>query len=966
MNNIFLQSNNGCFSNDVENKLNVKFSTKVRLLPNEDLTKEFSLSEQYNRERDECERFRLIVTINPICSNVLFNPKTEIIIDEGSENVKVLCDCNGSDSTITKNDKVTNTKNRITYIDAIRNTEYSHPELGDFKYHCGFDIFNNHMLRNKSFVHVNKINDINTDNGESYNTISDYSRDKLGNIIEQRISVDVTKRNDKMQMHLYNFDSLLTMKQAFIERCEEQDGWWGFINPSNINIPNRDDENILTNRLLNDRKACEFIDLYPDRSLYSFIPKYNKFRNRLEKNWDYCITYPYKNDYDMINTVCGGKKSAIRTNFIKKNNTSGVEILECHSYFKHNLNINDIINVYYYDNNGFQLLNRTIKIESIGDGLGNNKEKIFGIKYNDIASIYNDISNKEIGYPLDKWGLLGDVDNNSIYHGCLFFKKKINGNECQYYFRKFKKLKTIEGNNLRSDINKVAFGKNIYGDDISQIIFTDDININGLVDNNNRPLSKVYLTIIKRNAGHDIWYRDWRNGGDNGKTDEKIEYSHCFGKVTSGLDFSGMQEEPLDYNIHKMHNLNFNDTLETYFNLETDTINIVNYEANGSNVIVTIRDNKSSESAITLTNTDSSEIRTFLMWGESVLRLPKTLENVLNNESGVTSGITNDITINDEEFFGDVVEFDNVNYKETIISNVYHRVNTAQRECFDKCFRDLLQDRIEFDDFDVNVVKRRENFDKFTVKTYHLNDVITSDSEWEGHTNIGKKNLIYGNIMPEGNYYNPHTQIDLKSEDLVTENSEAKLINYGTANIDGNILIVDVPTNYGFYKGDYIAFYNSETNDTIWGEIIKTENKGFRLYINIENINESHKYPKYFIGSEKIYKAYWSPNNVPVYAKFLPKNRKFVWKKILGQSELNSNDPLYEMTFANGRLYIEKNINFFLRRQDPFGKYGLSKPITSVIGKQYTNPSDDYSIPGDKQTDFTGIIYSINNFDNCY
>ena len=30
---------------------------------------------------------------------------------------------------------------------------------------------------------------------------------------------------------------------------------------------------------------------------------------------------------------------------------------------------------------------------------------------------------------------------------------------------------------------------------------------------------------------------------------------------------------------------------------------------------------------------------------------------------------------------------------------------------------------------------------------------------------------------------------------------------------------------------------------------------------------------------------------------------------------------------SNGRLYIEKNINFFLRRQDPFGNYGLSKPL---------------------------------------
>ena len=52
----------------------------------------------------------------------------------------------------------TNSTETITYLDAIRNTEYSHPELGNFTYHCGFDIFNNHMLRNKGYIHVNKLN----------------------------------------------------------------------------------------------------------------------------------------------------------------------------------------------------------------------------------------------------------------------------------------------------------------------------------------------------------------------------------------------------------------------------------------------------------------------------------------------------------------------------------------------------------------------------------------------------------------------------------------------------------------------------------------------------------------------------------------------------------------------------------------------------------------------------------------
>ena len=948
MKEIFLQSNNGCFSNDVENKLNVNFSTKVRLLPNNDISKEFSLNEQYNKERDECERFRIILGINPICSNVLFNPKTEIVINEGSSATTVICDC--ASGSILKNkyaSGATNSKNTISYIDAIRNTEYSHSELGNFKYHCGFDIFNNHMLRKSGFNHINKLSSI-PKHGDTYNTISDYLRDKLGNEIKQRINVRYNETG-LTEMHLYNFDSMLSMKQAFLERCEEVDGWWGFINPTNINIPNRDNEYILTNRLMNDRKSCDFIDLYPDRSLYSFIPKYNKFRNRLEKNWDYCITYPFENDYDKINEVCGGEKSSIKASFMKKNNSSGLEVLECYSYFKHNLKPNDYINIYFYGNGDFQLYNKTVKIESIGDNVGDNSDRIFTIKFNDISSLYDFIFYTEEEKKSKK----------TIYDGNLFFKKVTNGNECQYYFRKFKKLKNIDGSDLKSDINKIAFGKTIYGDDVAQVIFTDDINVNGLLDNNNRPLTKVYFTVIKRNAGHDIWYKDYKKSTDDGgKNGSEVEYSHCFGRVTSGLDFTGMKEEPFDYNIHRMHNLDFHDSFENAFNIKNDRIEVISYN-NGSVVVRVWDDLKSEDITINIGSTNGSEIRTFLMWGESVLSLPKTIDNsVINVGNDTKLKDTKGITIDDDEFYGDVVEYDNTNCVETIISNVYHRVNTAQRECFDKCFRDIIQDVIIYDDYDKNVV---EDAKEFTVKSYYMNDVINSDSERNNFST--DTNLIFGNIMPEGNFYNPHTQINLRAEDSIISNSPAKLVNYGEAEIVNGNLMITVPTNFGFYKGDFIAFYNSENNNTIWGEIVKTENNGFKLEIkvNVKNLILSE-----FLGPNRKYKGYWSPNNVPVYAKFLPKSRKFVWRRILGQSELNSNNPLYEMTFSNGRLYVEKNINFFLRRQDPFGKYGLSRPLTGIIGKQYTNPSDDYSIPGDKQVDFTGILYSINNFDNCY
>lgn len=959
MKEIFLQSNKSSFSNDVESQIDIDFSTKVRLLPINDLSKDFSLNKQYNKERDECERFRLILGINPICSNVLYNSKTEMVLKEGSDNVQRLRDFkDGIKKKYSVFSGATNTTSAITYIDALRNTEYSHPELGDLTYHCGYNIFNNHMLRNDDYVHVNRLDSNNT-SGDVYNTIMDYARDKNGKIIQQDLNA-IAGASEYINTHLYSFDSILTMRQAFIERCEEQDGWWGFINPTNLNISNREgDDTILINKLINNKNACDFIDLYPDRSLYSFIPKYNKYRNRLEKNWDYCITYPYENDYKKIDEVCGGENSVIRVNYIKKSNTAGVSILECHSYFNHNLQINDNIRLYYYDgNNGIQSFQTAISIASLGDGLGDNKEKIFSINFDNISSIERFIAKTE---------------SKSIYDGYFFFKRLSNGNECQYYFRKFKKLKTVNNEDIKSEINKIAFGKNIYGDDVAQIIFTDDININGLVDNNNRPLSKVYFTVIKRNSGHDLWY----NSDDNSISSSTIEFSHCFGKITSGLDFSGMKEEPFDYNIHRMHNLDFNNKLEELL-LQYEKFEIEKYEIEGTEIKLTYKywnygNEDGKTSALTLSNVRSDEIRTFLMWGDSVLKLPKTLNDTVDvDSSGITSSKNNKgITIEDDVFYGDVVEYDVANCVETIISKVYHRVNTAQREAFDVCYRDIIQDKIVHDDYDINVVKYidssgvEQTVKDFKVKSYYINDAIDSEVEWAptDHSDNTGKTLVFGNIMPEGNYYNPHFQIDLKSEESNVLSATAKLINYDNVYYENELLIIDVPTNYGFYKGDYIAFYNSKINKTMWGVIVKTENDGYTLYISIDNLVYDEKD---FIGTNRIYRAYWSPNNIPFYANLLPKTRKFVWRKLLGQSELSNSNPLYDMTFANGCLYIEKNINFFLRRQDPFGKYGLSRPILTRVTKQYSNPMDDYNISGTKQIDVTGIMYSNNNFDNCY
>ena len=975
---VFLLENRSEFSNNVESSINIELSTKTRLLPNDNASDTFSLFEQYNRERDECDRYRFIFAVNPICSNVLYNMKTEIIINEGTDDCNVILDKNnGGVSKNTFAPNAVNTESTITYRQALMDTEYSHKLIGYngiFEYHCGIDIFNNHMLRKIGFVHVNPISQSETGNsGRVYNTIKDFLRDGRGDVISSDISVDNSNRT-RTNMHLYEYDTIQSMLQAFGEKCTEKDGWWGFTNPGNIEIKNNTGETITINRMMASKKACEFIDLYPDRSLYSFVPKYNTYRRRIEKNWDYCTTYPYFNDIEKLNEICGGEQGAVRASIKYKRDTSSTPLLECSCYFKHNLQVGDYVNFYYYmghyrkvdvnniyspldltcvgdtvyvtstlDSKGlptenstivktveskeFQRYNAKVKVVSVGDAQGDHTDRVFSVRYSDIQSIFEYLK----------------------FFGC-FYKRIVNGSESQYYLRKFKKIKRADGNELSSDINKAAFANNIYGDEIAQVIFTDDIDLKGLTDNNGRPVSEVYFTVIKRNAGHREWYEkeDFKN--------KNVEYSHCFGVLTSGIDFSGIEDEPFDYNAHFLHNL-------------SGTVSSIHNNVN-------FKTGSMKEIANTLS-----------AWGETILSgTPKTIES--------------DITIDMDEFYGDVAEYNISNAEENIIGYVYHRFNSAQRETWNYAYMSQYQDVITSDDYDsVNGKK-----DPFNVTTYYLNDIENSKSE----VNSSKRNLMYGNIFPEGYMYNPHIPIQVKEFSDEVSSSSAKYVNYTNPILSRNILYIltkqngevfqydsqmdalsarengdtlqeslisyqltfTVPVNYGFYKGDFIAFYNTGTTEIIWGEItsvsgldltVKMDAEDFSVYSNV-NVNLFKPASAY-----RVFYAFWATDNIPLYAKYSSGEQKFKWRRIIPPSEMTDDNVLFDTPFANGRFYMGRTLTFFLKRQDPNGDYGLSRPMFKVYNQDVANPMQRFSINGNEPMDLSGVIYFVGNaLSNCY
>ena len=82
--------------------LNLRQTTKTLPFPNVSTT--LSQRSVYEEERQAGNNFRLILTIVPYCSNVLFNPLTEIIKDEGSDNAKVVTDVTNMDNAPVKID----------------------------------------------------------------------------------------------------------------------------------------------------------------------------------------------------------------------------------------------------------------------------------------------------------------------------------------------------------------------------------------------------------------------------------------------------------------------------------------------------------------------------------------------------------------------------------------------------------------------------------------------------------------------------------------------------------------------------------------------------------------------------------------------------------------------------------------------------------------------------------------------
>lgn len=1030
--------------------VNLRQTTKTLPFPNVSST--LSQRSVYEEERQAGNNFRLILTIVPYCSNVLFNPLTEIIKDEGSDDVFVVTDVtNMNNAPVTIKNKIDGAigVDNPTRVHMICNTEYSSEIHGGYEYHPGYDFFDNHLLRNLSFKLVNPFNDNVKDAKEVFNTLADYARDRNGDVkkYNRRISINSINSNQgfNKDKHLYLIDDVMKIEDSINNNLYDENGWWGFTNNTTIDtkqLNNRRWDSMDIGKALNNHKACEFIDMYPDRSLFSFAPKFNKFTHENENNWNVVLTYPYKNVYD--HPLCLGGTSYIKrtTNsegeFVEEtvsegNRWMGLKVLTAQlgsgkagsnnlilrTYTKHGMEQGDLFYLYYTnpyketaedeyekcdkfsDNtlNGSEVYYESqsyYQVTNIGDLSKNNNEYFFYTSNTSIVKeiyrsylkyveklIKENVDTSKIpfyeDYENDDKKDIYDADNNLktvlinkiLKYSNFRIRRCVKGVKSTYYIRQFRKIPNLRAaqremtdeealhkskfngvfdsyiadnaldpinpnyqRNFNSEMYPLGFASSIYNDNVAQITFMDGVNVKGLTDNLGRPLTEIYYTIVKNNAGHEVWYhneeplysnKDIRELYENNKEGFKekygaeydgytVEFSHCFGKVTSGFETYVMSDDrkettgPIEYwkKLSSVHHIS----------------NIVNDGVNGGS------------------------------------------SPIYKDEDSRT--LDKDIKYTDTFFYGDLVEFNGVDFTEKTISKVMHRFNTAQRETENNPYYSQYQyHEIVEDDYDPQY---KEGTDPFDLKEFSaVNGIQDGDTSKPMTTDFAKRKADYATISrPEGYYYQAHYPIQIREYTQVLQGShytlrvrmakpvqrEGILIQvktYIAHNLSTNdiificddesdvryitrcVKVIDRTTflmspNYEEYVVNATDFEDKEYISNLKDSVRNTETglKNINKYekrfswlelCNILNgkFDDDINYPNLVLRRKNI--------DIPDYATYIGGNQ-YLWRNIINIGDTRAT-TIDDYIFANGYFYITQSINFFLKRQDPFASNGL-------------------------------------------
>lgn len=267
--------------------------------------------------------------------------------------------------------------------------------------------------------------------------------DKFGtsqSISENGLGLDVFDKDIfKTEPFSFQATSTLDFSEAFNKGLVENDGWFGFFDPD-----------------ITKGNLCTFYDIEPTRKRFELGSYGNE-------NWKITITYP-KRKYTGHTTVAGG----LLITGSEEVTVGGVPMVVLSTATYHGLSNGDKVRLTGMPNTEYE---DDFTVTRLGLDNGDYQNNYFAINLSPSTVTLGPISGR--------------------------MKRLVNGQESEYYVRVFKKLLDYDGN---YEMYPVGFSNNVFNDKNYQFIINQDIDVYGLTDNLGRPLSELYLTIIKTDS----------------------------------------------------------------------------------------------------------------------------------------------------------------------------------------------------------------------------------------------------------------------------------------------------------------------------------------------------------------------------------------------------------------------------------------------------------------------------------
>ena len=319
--------------------------------------------------------------------------------------------------------------------------------------------------------------------------------------------------NDNLK--IYQSNGVTQSEKTDANQVIEVDGWFGYFDDDAETAQ----EYVKDANNYNDNKSslCELIHFSPGPNRLKFDDSDGK------QNYMLKITYPYETqDIVLVNNTSNvSLKDGI--------NIIGVEerVMNERSYssfrcvINHGLKKGDIVTLYKSGN----LSGEEYLVVELGDQTNNQRDRYF------VLDIHIKESSKQINKETST------------------FKRTRDGVTSNYYVRKFKSITT----GFRDyDLFPASFAESYFGDEEVAYNFTTDVDISNLRDNLGRPLSELFLSIVKVDTNTSNNFKDqyWKDIiKDNTKIPRDLK-NRFWTKIKGG--FLTENDTSVNYNVRSI------------------------------------------------------------------------------------------------------------------------------------------------------------------------------------------------------------------------------------------------------------------------------------------------------------------------------------------------------------------------------------------------------------------------------